>query len=77
MRRSSCWSGDRQMRKRLYELIQNRSKMQLRNAPKPLENSDTEHHPEDRQNAFLGEMNQLQIVQEDLWSKGTVQLRQA
>jgi hypothetical protein len=60
------------MRKRLYELMKNRSKMQPRNAPKTVENSDAEHHPEDRQNVFLGEMNQLQKFQEDLWSKGTV-----
>jgi hypothetical protein len=65
-----------QLTKRLYERLKNRYKFVLqnsvKNAPKPVENSDTEHHPEDRQNAFLGEMNQLQKFQEDLWLKGTV-----
>jgi hypothetical protein len=36
------------------------------------QNSNSEQCPEDRQNKFLGEMNQLQKFQEDLWSKGTV-----
>ena len=65
-----------QLTKRLYERLKNRHKYLLqnsvKNAPKPVENPDTEDHPEERQNTFLGELNSLQKFQEDLWSKGTV-----
>jgi hypothetical protein len=71
-RASSIWCVDRHVRKRLYELMKNRSKIQPRNAPKPVENSDAEQRPEDQQNRFLSEMNSLEKFQNDLWSKGTV-----
>jgi hypothetical protein len=65
-----------QLTKRLYERLRNRYKFVLqnsvKNAPKPIENPDSEDHPEDRQKAFLRDLNSLQEFQDDVWSKGTV-----
>jgi hypothetical protein len=65
-----------QLTKRLYERLKTRRKIVLqnsaKNAPKPVENPGADHHPEDKQNAFLGEMNSLEHFVNDVWSKGTV-----
>ena len=55
-------------RRRLYELMKNRSQLQPQDPAKPLEKPDPEH----RQNAYLTGMNEPQKFQRDTWSHGSV-----